>query len=135
MLKSCSSCGHIHDSKYICPQKQKAINDRQRRYKADRDIDKFRNTKAWRDKRVRIKARDNYLCQICIRKLYGTINQYTYTNLSVHHAESLEDAWEKRLDDDNLLTTCDMHHEKMESGEIPKDVVLKIIAEQEDKLA
>jgi 5-methylcytosine-specific restriction endonuclease McrA len=134
MLKSCSACGRIHDSKYICTQKQKAINDRQRRYKSNRDIDKFRNTKAWRVKRDEIRDRDKNLCQICIRNLCGTINQYTYNNLSVHHVESLEQAWEKRLDDDNLITTCDHHHEKMESGEIPVEVVKEIIREQEGKI-
>ena len=133
MLKSCSYCHRIHDSKHICQQKQQAINARQRRYKSNRNIDQFRNSTAWRKKREEIKDRDLHLCQICIRNLYGTVNQYTYDNLSVHHAESLEDAWDKRLDNDNLITGCDRHHEMMESGEIPKDVVLSIIKEQENK--
>lgn len=131
MLKSCKYCGRIHDSKYICAQRQKIINDRQRRYKADREIDKFRNSKAWRDKREEIRDRDKQLCQICIRKLYDTANQYTYNNLSVHHAESLENEWDKRLDNDNLITTCDYHHEMMENRKIPLEKVKDIINEQE----
>jgi 5-methylcytosine-specific restriction endonuclease McrA len=133
MLKSCSSCGRIHDSKHICAQKQRAINDRQRKYKTGREIDKFRNTSAWKHKREEIKERDHYLCQICIRKLYDTLNQYTYDNLSVHHAIPLEQDFDRRLDNENLITTCDFHHEKMESGEIPTAIVLDIIKEQESK--
>ena len=41
--------------------------------------------------------------------------------------------WEKRLDDDNLLTVCQMHHEMAENGEIPYEVVKGIIDEQEAK--
>lgn len=133
MLKSCQYCNRIHDSKHICEPKRKAINLRQSRFKSDREIDKFRNTKAWKCKREEIKERDKQLCMICIRKLYGTLNQYTYNNLSVHHAISLEKDFDKRLDNDNLITTCDYHHEKMERGEIPVDVVLDIIKEQETK--
>ena len=133
MLKSCGSCGRIHDSKYICPQKQKSINDRQSRYKSGREIDKFRNTKAWKDKREEIKDRDNQLCQICIRKLYGALNQYTYNNLSVHHCIPMNEDYDKRLDNDNLLTVCDYHHEMCESGKIPMEVVKNIIDEQEIK--
>jgi 5-methylcytosine-specific restriction endonuclease McrA len=133
MLKSCSACGKIHDSKHICKQRQSAINARQYRYKNNREIDKFRSSTAWKTKGEEIKERDKYLCQICIRKLYGTIKQYTYDSLSVHHAESLEKAWDKRLDNNNLITGCDRHHEMMESGEIPLEVVIKIINEQESK--
>jgi 5-methylcytosine-specific restriction protein A len=132
MLKSCQYCNRIHDSKYICPQKQQKISERQKQYKGT-DKDKFRWTGAWNKKRTEIKERDNYLCQICIRKLYDTLNQYTYDNLSVHHAIPLEEDFNKRLDNDNLITTCDHHHEKMESGEIPRNIVLKIIEEQEGK--
>lgn len=133
MLKSCSYCNRIHDSKYICDQKRKAINDRQRRFKDNREIDKFRNSKEWKLKREEIKQRDNYLCQICIRELYNTLRKYTYDELSVHHALSLATNFDKRLDDDILITTCNYHHKKMERGEIPVDEVLEIIKEQERK--
>lgn len=133
MLKSCKYCMRIHDSKHICKQRQKAINDRQNRFKANREIDQFRNSKAWKIKREEIKQRDNYLCQICIRELYNTLRKYVYDGLSVHHVLSLNDNFEKRLDDNILITTCNYHHEKMERGEIPIDVVLEIIKEQESK--
>jgi len=126
MLKSCKYCNRIHDSKYDCgkkPQRKKQGNNK----------DKFRWTSAWQKKREEIKERDKYLCQACIRNLKGTIARYTYDSLSVHHAVPLEDDFEKRLDNDNLLTLCDPHHELAERGEIPLDIILNIIKEQEGK--
>ena len=126
MLKSCKHCGRIHDSKYDCgkkPQRQKQGNEK----------DRFRWTKAWQRKREEIKERDQYLCQICIRKLYNTIVQYNYEKLEVHHAIPLEEDFEKRLDNDTLLTMCECHHEKAERGEIPRKLIMSIIQEQEAK--
>ena len=124
MLRSCKYCGRIHDNRHDCGHKPKYR-------KQYTDINGFRSTAAWQRKRGQIKQRDNYLCQICIRKLYGTITQYTYDNLSVHHAVPVEQDWDRRLDDDNLLTVCDMHHEMAEAGEIPLDEILGIISEQQ----
>lgn len=126
MLKSCKYCGKIHDSKYDCGKKPV-------RKKQGNNKDRFRWTQAWQKKRKEIKQRDNYLCQICIRKLYDTENQYTYENLEVHHAIPLEVDFDKRLDNDNSLTLCEHHHEMAESGEIPLNIILKIIKEQENQ--
>lgn len=126
MLKSCSYCGRIHDTKYDCgkrPQRQKKITY----------IDRFRSSRKWREKREQIRRRDLNLCQICIRNLFDTDRQYNYENLSVHHAIPLEKDFEKRLDDDNLITACSKHHEMAESGAIPYEVIKKIIDEQEGK--
>lgn len=126
MLKSCSYCGRIHDSKFDCGKKPV-------RKKQGNDKDKFRWTQAWQKKREEIKERDSYLCQVCIRKLYDTVNQYNYNDLEVHHAITLEEDFDKRLDNDILLTMCERHHEMAERGEIPREVILKIIKEQERK--
>lgn len=75
--------------------------------------------------------RDNYLCQVCRRNLYGTVRRLNAENLSVHHAVSLRDDYEKRLDNDNLLTVCSMHHGMAEGGKIPFGVIDDIICEQE----
>lgn len=126
MLKSCKYCGRIHDSKFDCGKKPK------RDYIRTKE-DGFRYTSAWKKKREEIKQRDKYLCQICIRKLYNTLDQYTYDGLEVHHAEKLNDAYDKRLDNYNLLTTCIYHHKMADKGEIPFNVINKIIKEQEEK--
>lgn len=128
MLKSCKYCGRIHDSKFDCgkrPAPKKKITY----------IDSFRSSRPWKEKREQIRCRDQYLCQICIRNLYGTVQQYNYDNLSVHHAISIEADFDKRLDDDNLLTVCGMHHEMAEDGQIPYEVIKNIINEQEMQYA
>jgi hypothetical protein len=126
MKKSCGYCGRIHDIKYDCGKKPVRI-------KKVSGKDKFRWTKVWQNKREEIKERDKYLCQVCIRKLYNTINQYNYNDLEVHHAISLEEDFDKRLDNDNLITLCEYHHEMAEKGDIPKNIILDIINQQECK--
>lgn len=127
MLKSCKYCGCIHDSKFDCGRRP--TSRKKMTY-----IDRFRSSRRWREKREQIRQRDKSLCQICIRKLYGYDRQYNYENLSVHHAIPIETDYDKRLDDDNLLTVCGMHHEMAECREIPYEVVKKIIDEQEEKV-
>ena len=126
MLKSCQYCGRIHDSKYIC---RKKTNKKKQITEADR----FRRTSRWQKKREEIKKRDLYLCQICVRDLYNTVTKYNTKDLSVHHNISINEDYNKRLDNDNLLTVCDYHHEMCESGEIPREEVQTIINEQESK--
>ena len=124
MKKSCVYCGRIHDSRYDCGMKTKKI-----RKKNEKDA--FRSTARWQRKTAEIKERDSYLCQICLRGLYGTRNRINHQRLSVHHAIPLQDDFEKKLDNDNLLTVCAIHHEMAENGDIPYEEVKRIIDEQE----
>ena len=41
--------------------------------------------------------------------------------LQVHHIEPLEERFDLRLDDGNLVTLCSMHHRMAEDGDIPRD--------------
>lgn len=127
MLKSCSYCGKIHPKGYVCAKKPK------REYKIT-NIDKFRWSKAWQKKREWIKKRDNYLCQICLRKLHKTLKQYNYDELDVHHIVPINEDWDKRLNDDNLITLCSYHHKMAEQGEISREELLNIVKEQEQKV-
>ena len=54
----------------------------------------------WR--REEIKSLDKGICQRCLIK-FGII---TIENLEVHHIEPLTTKWEKRLQNDNLITLC-----------------------------
>lgn len=129
MLKACSSCGRIHDSKYLCEHKIKEIRNRQKKkYTKQND---FRGTKAWKNKRKEIKERDCFCCQVCIRELYDAERKYETENISVHHAIPIEQDYDRRLDNDNLISLCQKHHEMAESGEIPYEIVKAIIDEQE----
>ncbi len=109
MLKTCSYCGRIHDINQSCPHKIKYTN-------TDSDIRCFRNTELWHKKREQIKRRDRYMCVACYRNLTGTVNRYNTHNLSVHHLIPLVRDFDKRLDDDNLVTLCRKHHEMAEDG-------------------
>ncbi len=126
MLKSCQYCGRIHDSKFICSQRPK-------RKQYTTEADKFRWTGKWQKKREEIKERDLNLCQICIRELYNTEIKYNTKDLEVHHNIPINEYYNKRLDNDNLLTVCHYHHEMCESGDIPREEVQQIIREQESK--
>lgn len=126
MLKSCKYCGRIHDSKFDCGKKPGP-------WKKRTEIDRFRSSRKWREKREQIRQRDNNLCQMCLRTFHGTSRQYNYHNLSVHHAIPIEQDYDKRLDDDNLITLCQDCHELAEKGVIPYRVIKQIIDEQEEK--
>ena len=121
MLKSCQYCGRIHDSKYICPQKAKNIAERQKKFKTT-NKDKFRWTKVWQDKRDDIKDRDLCLCAVCKTK-----GDYVYNDLSCHHIEPLEERFDLRLEDSNLITLCSKCHELAESGEIGREHLHSLI--------
>ena len=130
MLKSCQYCGTIHDSKYICSQKAQSIR-RRRSWVSEKNkkIDSFRKTNRWKEKSVQIRERDSYCCQVCSRQKPP---QYVTKEISVHHIEPISEAWERRLDDDNLITLCSRHHEAAECGEIKRET-LRGIAEGQEK--
>lgn len=65
---------------------------------------KFYHSKAWKDKREEILARDNYECQHC--KAKGLVVEGT----EVHHIIHLKDDWSKRFENDNLVTLCRVCH-------------------------
>ena len=135
MLRSCQYCGRIHDRKYICPQKQARIRERQdKRNEKNVKASRFRNTKDWREKSRQIRERDKYCCQVCERGLYDPERKYETEEISVHHIESIEENWEKRLDDDNLISLCRRHHEMAEQGMIPKGALKRIAKEQEARV-
>lgn len=73
------------------------------------------------------------MCQICIRELYNTQTKYNFTNIEVHHIVPIVEGWNKRLDDNNLICLCSYHHKMAESGEIPRQHLLDIVREQEER--
>lgn len=135
MLKACSYCGRIHDSKYMCQQKEQNIKSRQsQRSKTNKKVYDFHRSHKWKGKSVAIRERDNYCCQICVRGLYNPDRKYETDNISVHHIVPIVEDWDKRLDDENLITLCEKHHEQAEKGEIKKEELKKIAQEQEREM-
>lgn len=117
---TCSRCGIVKRG-HICPYKTYKKKNK------DSKADKFRCTKVWTNKSLEIRQRDRYLCKVCINNLYHTINTYNYNKLEVHHITPIEEDYNKRLDNDNLITLCNYHHKLAEAGEIPKEELYKLI--------
>ena len=75
-----------------------------------------------------MKERDGYLCRACLANLPGTVCRINTKRLSVHHIISLKDDWDRRLDTENLITLCDVHHELAERGAIPAGLLAEMAA-------
>ena len=65
--------------------------------------------------------------------MYDTYCKYNCDDLQVHHAVPVNVNEDMRLDDNNLITLCSMHHAMCDRGEISSDEVMKVISEQENK--
>lgn len=123
MLKSCKYCGRIHDMNYVCPYKP----SRQYNKNQDTNINRFRSSIAWQKKRDDIKKRDLNLCQICIRNLYNTNLKFNYDKVEVHHITPLDEDFNQRLNDDNLISLCAYHHKMAEIGKISRKELYDIV--------
>lgn len=76
-------------------------------FMSTKDYSDFHNKKAWRDKRIVILKRDGYQCREC--KRYGKIIEAD----TVHHILPIEERYDLRLNNKNLLSLCESCHEKM----------------------
>ena len=123
MLKTCSKCMKVVSEDHICPYKKLRNNKR------DSKADKFRKTKAWTNKSLEIRTRDKYLCVVCMNNLYHTINTFNYDKLEVHHITPIHEDYDKRLDNNNLITLCNYHHKLAECGDIPREELLEMVKE------
>lgn len=119
MLKACQYCGRIHDKKFECSAKARTMQERDavQRERNSR-IRKFRDSAEWQHMRKAIRSRDIGLCLICRDELERLgIRSGALIGTEVHHIEPLTDDFEKRMDEDNLITLCRQHHEEAEAGE------------------
>ena len=117
---TCSKCG-ITTRGHICPYRTYKKKDKNSK------ANKFRATNSWVKKREEIKTRDKYLCQVCINNLYSTMRMINYDRLEVHHIIPIEEDYNKRLDNDNLITLCSYHHHLAERGKIPVEELQNLI--------
>lgn len=114
MNKTCAYCG-IVPLDHVCPHRKKRHS-----CSADGRIEKFRSSGQWQRKREYIKERDLYLCQACRSGIDGEV-QFNSEGLEVHHIDPLEEDFDRRLDDDNLITLCSRHHKMAEMGQISRE--------------
>lgn len=122
MLKTCSVCGKIHDMNIVC---KRPIT------KKETKANSFRKTNKWTEKSKSIRKRDKYLCKICLSGKYDTNYKYTYKELEVHHIVPIEEDYSLRLDSNNLITLCRMHHEMAEKGKISREELRSMIGSGE----
>ena len=120
-MVTCKYCGIVPRG-HICPYRKS------RQKNGDRQIDRFRKTKQWTEKSIEIRQRDRYLCRVCEANLYHTVNQLNWKNLEVHHIVPLCEDYNKKLDNDNLITLCKYHHTMADNGEIPREELFKLIS-------
>ena len=121
MYKTCQWCG-IVPLDHVCPHKPKVIYKRK-----DGKLDRFRSSRLWQRKRDEIKERDLYLCKACAANIQPVIKAYNYKDLEVHHIIKLAEDYEKRLDNDNLITLCVLHHKMADRGQISVQRLKKLI--------
>lgn len=125
MLKSCAYCGKTHGYNEICSKKaeyRRKYNNKN--YKRESAADKFRNSRIWRGKRDAIQRRDCYMCRYC----FCVGKKITTAGLSVHHIVPIDKNYNLRLDNNNLITLCRLHHEQAEKGLIKPDALQSIIS-------
>ncbi len=129
MLKSCQYCGRIHKQGEECKLKPKPKRKyyKKKLTEENKEIEKFRWSKQWQRKREYIKKRDNYMCVACLLGLRDTAKRLNTVGLSVHHIIPLAVDFDKRLDNDNLITLCSLHHRMADNGEIEADILTKAI--------
>ncbi len=90
------------------------------KYKRDERSRTFYKSREWKQARQVILQRDNHLCQVCLK-----VNKITPADM-VHHIIELKDDWEKRLNEDNLVSLCNACHNKVHGIKEPKKVSKKI---------
>ena len=87
----------------------------------------------WTNKSIEIRQRDRYLCQVCLRNLYNTLDFLNHKNVDVHHITPIEEDYNRRLDNDNLISLCRYHHKMADDGKIPRQELYKIAEEQNNE--
>lgn len=120
-LVTCKYCGVVERG-HRCEHRPKRKNIK------NRESDRFRSSAVWKKKAEECKQRDRYLCRVCVAGLYNTLNQINYKNLEAHHIIPIAEDYNKRLDNDNIITLCQMHHKMAERGQIPREVLFEILA-------
>ena len=75
------------------------------------------------DARALALDRDYHLCRLCFDGTFGDYRKSYGAKipLEVHHIEPLSVAFDKRIDLDNLITLCPVHHKMSDRDEVPRE--------------
>jgi 5-methylcytosine-specific restriction protein A len=112
-LKQCKKCTTLtRNSSGYCDEHELGKYDNRKQYDHNRDKQsvKFYNSSAWIKARSMALARDHGLCQCCLR--VGVVT----TADVVHHVKEIKQDYSKRLVLDNLMSLCNICHNKIHKG-------------------
>ena len=118
MFKSCSKCGKVHPTNYICTANKRIYAGGNER--------KLRSTNKWTEKSKEIRERANHLCEVCRDQ-----GEYNYNDLEVHHITKVTEDSTKLLDNDNLICLCQFHHKQADKGQLDKEYLRKLAGQRE----
>ena len=110
MKKICTRCNRrlVSVSKKYCEVCEAKSNYRHKEYiKYRKDIreQSFYSSDPWRLKREKIKDKDNGCCLLCL-------NEHKSKSMdTVHHIIELKEDWNKRFEEDNLISLCESCHQ------------------------
>lgn len=121
-LKACPYCGRIHPRGFDCGK-------RPRYAPKGTASQRFRHTQCWKDKSLQIRERDHFMCVYCMQH----DDRINTEEIEVHHIVPINEDYDKRLDDDNLVSLCREHHEQAEAGVIKRDALLMMVKAIEDE--
>jgi 5-methylcytosine-specific restriction enzyme A len=113
-LKPCAQhgCPNLTRNRYCDTHQQqqqadkRVTNQHYDKYQRDRRSTLFYRSGAWRKLRTYIYNKQHGLCQRCLQR--GKVVRADV----VHHIEEIKEAWDKRLDEDNLECLCHDCHNK-----------------------
>lgn len=114
IYKYCKCGKKIEDSINCCSDCQgeidKAKKEQYRQYQSSRaDVreQKFYNSSKWKTVRDVARARDKWLCRLCLSD--SLISEADV----VHHIVEIKKDWDKRLDLDNVICLCNCCHKEV----------------------
>ena len=123
-LRSCPYCGRVHSTAHDCGKKPK-------REKKQTRESRFRSSGEWTRTSLAIRARDAFCCLACLNG-WDDSPRINAHGTQVHHIIALHEDFDRRTDEDNLITLCQKHHEEAEAGEIPKETLVSWIKLREE---
>lgn len=77
---------------------------------------------------MQIRTRDAFLCVYCLHHDH----RINFTDIEVHHITPIREDYDRRLDDDNLISLCREHHEQAEDGTIDREALMMLARAQEE---
>lgn len=109
---------YCKEHEYIELEQKRIINRRYNQHRTDDKEQAFYKTTGWKQARKVALARDNYLCQDCLKMGYVVPAQ------TVHHIIPIKIMWQLRLIIDNMICLCEschqQRHRKLNEKEIKK---------------